>query len=92
MPLGYLQGEATLALVTSIFGMTTPFDLGKVFEVLKSLRALGLPDEASVQTLRANPRNSRKLLQEIHATREHLVQMERVLDAILVPEYVFDRT
>jgi len=72
--------------------MTTPFDPDEVSQALKTLRAFTVPDEAMVQGLRSNPRALRKLLQDMHATQEHLLQLERGIDAILVPNHVFDLT
>ncbi len=72
--------------------MASPFDPEEVSNVLKALRAFAMPDAATVRQLRANARNLKKFLQDIQATQEHLTQLERALDAILVPGHVFDLT
>jgi hypothetical protein len=72
--------------------MTKPFDPASVSEALKTLRALAMPDEASVRGLRSNSRALKKLLGDMHATQDHLLRLERAIDAILVPDHVFDLT
>ena len=72
--------------------MTTPFDPQQLSELMKALRDFALPDEATVQGLRANAHRMRKMLGDMAATQEHLLQLERALDAILVPPHVFDLT
>ena len=73
-------------------GMTTPFDPQQFSEAMKALRGIAMPDEVTLQGLRSNAYRMRKMLQDIAATQEHLVQLERELDAILVPAHVFDLT
>lgn len=72
--------------------MTTPFDPQQLSEVMKALRGFSMPDGATVQGIRSNAHRMRRMHQEMAATQEHLLQLERALDAILVPAHVFDLT
>jgi hypothetical protein len=70
--------------------MTRPFDPTGLSEAMKTLRAFGMPDAAGVRGLRTDSRALRKLLGEMLATQEHLLRLERAIDAILVPDHIFD--
>ena len=72
--------------------MSMPFDPHQLSELMKALRDFTMPDEATLRGLRSNANRMRKLLRELAATQEHLLQLERALDAILVPAHVFDLT
>ena len=72
--------------------MSTHFDYDGVSQALKALRAYAAPDDSAVRELRARPGDLRELLQDVHATEDYLLKLERAIDAILIPAYVFDLT
>jgi hypothetical protein len=72
--------------------MTTPFDTQQFVLAAKGMRSIAAPDDASVRTLRARSQEMKKVLSEIAHVRDYLVNLERKLDSVLMPAYVFDLT
>lgn len=68
--------------------MITPFDAQQLSGAMKALRGIAMPDEVTVQGLRSNAHRMRKILQDIAATQEHLVQLERAIPSYIDTEAV----
>ncbi|MBY0229162.1 MAG: Eco29kI family restriction endonuclease [Gemmataceae bacterium] len=70
--------------------MTTPFDAAHFLRAAAALRAFADPDAAMIASLRSRSRDMGKLLGEIAACRTRLDELEKLLDEVVMPPFVFD--